>query len=148
MPTLTALVIHDQVTRRNHYRYQFTPKHHGMDASAAQWLPTMTLEAEFAIFDGADEHELFAEDGNLYGVQPDEQGGLRHIGKWNEQLAEFPVAREGEAWHGYPLYPLKEGPANRRGEKHRPEKGVFDKMVQAGLITPTQRRRLLKGDDA
>ena len=59
------------------------------------------------------------------------------------------MAREGEAWHGYPLYPLNElGPENRRGEKYRPEKTVFDKMVDAGLITRSQRRRLLKGDYA
>lgn len=148
MPTLTAFVVHDQVTRRNQHRYQFTPKHHGADANAAQWLPSMTLEDEFAIFNGADEHGLFDQDGRLYGVEPDGHDGLRYIGTRNEQVAEFPVAREAEAWHGYPLYPLKEGPGNRLGEKHRPEPAVFDKMVQAGLITRRQRRRLMKGDYA
>jgi hypothetical protein len=82
-------------------------------------------------------------------VRPNGDEGLGYLGTWNQQVAEFPVAREGEAWHGYPLYPLKElGPENRRGEKHRPKNVVFDKMVRAGLITPRQRRRLLKGDYA
>jgi len=148
MPTLTAFVVHDDVTRRNLYRYQFTPKHHGADATAAQWLPSMSLEEEFAIFDAADEHELFDEDGRLYGVQPDGDDGLGPIGTRNEQVAEFPVASAGEAWHGYPLYPLNEGPGNRRGEKHRPEPVVFHKMFQAGLITSRQRKRLMKGDYA
>ena len=81
MPTLAAFVVHNQVTGRNHYRYLFTPKHHGADESAAQWLPSMSLEEEFAIFNGADQNELFDADGRLYGVQPEGGDGLRHIGK-------------------------------------------------------------------
>src|SRR5438105_1295963 len=113
MPTLTAVVVHDAVTRRSGYRYQSTPKHHGGDRDAAQWLPSLSLEEEFAVFNGADEHELSDHDGNLYGVRPDGEGGLRYLGTQHQQVAEFPVARAGEAWHGYPLYPLKElGPRN------------------------------------
>jgi hypothetical protein len=149
MPTLSTVVVHGTLTARSHYQYQFTPKHHGADPNAAQWLPSLSLEEEFSIFDGADEHELSDEDANFYGVLPDGEGGLRHIGSWNQQVAEFPVAREGEAWHGYPLYPLVElGPANRRGQKGRPAPAVFGQMVQTGLITPSQRRRLMKGDHA
>jgi hypothetical protein len=40
------------------------------------------------------------------------------------------------------------GPKNRRGQKCRPPKVVFDKMLRAGLITRNQRQRLLKGKHA
>jgi len=149
MATLTTVEEHHTLTGRSSYRYQFTPKHHGADSDAAQWLPSMTLDEEFVVFDEADEHELNDDDGNLYGVQRDDDGEVRYIGTWNQQIAEYPVAREAEPWHGYPLYPLIElGPENRRGQKGRPAKEVFDKMADAGVITRRQRRRLLKGDHA
>jgi hypothetical protein len=149
MPTLTEVVVHNRRTGRSEHQYQFTPKHHGADNTAAQWLPELSLDEEFAIFDTADEHDLSDDDGRLYGVQRDEEDSLRYIGIWHEQVAEFPLAREGEAWHGYPLYPLvDEGPDNRRGQKLRPATIVFRKMVDAGLITRSQRRRLMKGDHA
>jgi hypothetical protein len=93
------------------------------------------------------QHELSDDAGNLYGVQPDGEGGLIYLGTWNQQIAEFPVAREGEAWHRYPVYPVSDlAPQKRRGEKHRPAKEVFDKMVRAALITRRHRKRLMKGD--
>jgi hypothetical protein len=146
MPTLSDIFVHDGETTRSGYRYHCTPKHHGQDPNAAQWLPALTLDEEFAIFNAADEHDLSDEGGQLYGVQ--QQGeGLGYIGIWHEQVAEFPFAREGEAWHGYPVYPLvDEGPEYRRGERSRPAGIVFSKMVRAGLISPSQRRRLMKGD--
>jgi hypothetical protein len=149
MPTLTEVEVHDQRTTRSDYQYQFTPKHHGADPGAAQWLPELSLEEEFAIFDVADEHDLSDDDGRLYGVQRDADESLRYIGIWHEQVAKFPLAREGEAWHGYPAYPLvDEGPENRRGQSSRPAGAVFGKMVRAGLISQSQRRRLMKGDHA
>lgn len=152
MPTVTEVVVHGERTNRSGYEYQFTPKHHGGPGSgpdAAQWVTSLNLDEEFAIFDTADEHELSDRDGNLYGVEPDGPDSLRYIGVWNEQVAEFPVAREGEAWHGYPVYPLvDEGPENRRGQKGRPEGVVFTKLVRAGLISPSQRKRIMKGDHA
>jgi hypothetical protein len=149
MPTLSQVVVHETLTRRSQYAYQFTPKHHGADGDAAQWRPELTLEEEFAVFDLADEHELSDHDGQLYGLQQGGDDALRHLGIWDEQIAEFPSAREGEAWHGYPVYPLVElGPRNRRGQKCRPQKMVFDKMILAGLITRNQRQRLLKGKHA
>ncbi len=64
-----------------------------------------------------------------------------------QQIAEFPYARPDETWHGYPLWPLIEaGPDNRRGEKSRPSKGVFLRMVAAQMLTPRERKRLQKGD--
>ena len=149
MPTLSEIVHHPEPTGRGGYRYVFTPKHHGADPDAAQWLPALTLEEEFSVFDGADDHELTDDEGALYGVLLDGEDGLRSLGTWNQQVAEFPAAREGEPWHGYPLYPLKDqGPENRRGQQLRPETAVFNKMVGAGLITRSQRRRLMKGDHA
>jgi hypothetical protein len=148
MPTLSDVFVHDGETTRSGYRYQPTPKHHGQDPNAAQWLPALTLDEEFAIFDAADEHELADEEGNLYGVQR-EGDSLRYIGSWHEQVAEFPFARDGETWHGYPVYPLvDEGPEKLRGERSRPAGMVFSKMVHAGLISRSQRRRLMKGDHA
>jgi hypothetical protein len=147
MPTLSTVEDFAEVTGRSGYRYQFTPKHHGADPNAAQWLPSLTLAEEFAVFDTADQHELLDEAGNLYGVQPDGEGGLVYLGTWNQQMAEFPVAREGEAWHGYPLYPVSElAPQKLQGEKYRPAKEIFDKMVRAGLITNRHKKRLKKGD--
>jgi hypothetical protein len=149
MPTLSEVVVHETLTNRSDYQYQFTPKHHGADPNAAQWLPELTLEEEFAVFDLADEHELSDEDGQRYGLRLEGGDGLRYIGIWDEQIAEFPVARQGEPWHGYPVYPLVElGPQNRRGQKCRPQKAVFDKMLRAGIITRNQRQRLLKGKHA
>ncbi len=149
MPTLTEVVVHNRRTTRSEYQYQFTPKHHGAGPGAARWLQELSLDEEFDIFDAADEHELSDDDGRLYGVQRDGEDSLRYIGIWHEQVAEFPLAREGEAWHGYPVYPLvDEGPENRRGQRSRPANIVFGKMVRAGLISQSQRRRLMKGDHA
>ncbi len=148
MPTLSEVVVHEARTGRSEFRYQFTPKHHGADRNAAQWRPELTLEEEFAVFDLADEHGLSDDDGQLYGLKQ-EGDGLCYLGIWDEQIAEFPSARESEAWHGYPVYPLVEtGPMNRRGQKCRPQKEVFQKMARAGLITRNQRQRLLKGKHA
>jgi hypothetical protein len=147
MPTLTAVVEHYQVSGRSGYRYQFTPKHHGADKRAAQWLPTLSLEEEFAVFNAADKHELRDDEGRLYGVEKLGKDGLRDLGTLGQQVAEFPCARAGDAWHGYPLWPLdEEGPSNRRGHQMRPALAVFHKMVLVGLLTHRERKRLLKGD--
>ena len=156
VPTITMIEIHPTVTRRTGRQYQFTPKHHGCDPGdgcdpgAACWLPALTRDDEFAVFDGADFSGSEDAAGNLYGVSRDGAGGgLRYIGTWYQQVAVFPVARAGEAWHGYPLWPLGDaGPDNRRGEKMRPDKRAFQKMEQSGLITRRERKRLMKGDEA
>lgn len=149
MPTLATDELHPTRTEQNDYSYWFTTKHHGGDRTAAQWLPSLSLDEEFAIFNEADEHGLADEDGNLYGIRRDNEGDVLYIGTLKQQVAEFPHARQGEAWHGYPHYPLIElGPANRRGQRGRPARVVFDLMVQAGIITRSQERRLLKGDHA
>ena len=137
---------HPQRSRSHQYRYLFTANHHGETGGAAQWSPELSEEDEFATFDGADERELSDDEGNLYGVLPDGEDSLRYLGIWQEQIAEFPSAAEDTPWHGYPLWPInQEGPGNRRNQKHRPARDVFDRMIEVGLITSTMRTRLMKG---
>jgi hypothetical protein len=144
MPTLATVTPHEDVTHGHQYRYQFTPKHHGADKEAAQWLPTLSLEEEFQVFNSADEHELADDDGRMYGVERVGPDSLRTLGTRREQVAEFPFAREGETWHGYPLWPLDDG-SNRAGEDMRPSKAVFQRMEVVGLITKRGRKRLMQG---
>jgi hypothetical protein len=139
---------HPQRTRtERQYRYLFTSKHHGGTPGAAQWHPALSENDEFAVFDGADAMQLSDEDGNLYGALSDGEESLRFLGIYEEQIAEFPYQTEGLAWHGYPVWALNgDGPGDRRNQKHRPAKEVFDRMVQVGLITQQMRTRLRKGD--
>ena len=75
------------------------------------------------------------------------QGHIPDLGTWGQQIAEFPLARPNDPWHGYPLWPLgEEGPENRKGEKGRPSKSVFLRMEAVGLITHRERKKLYKGD--
>lgn len=136
------------VPTRNGKRYLFSGKHHGGDRNAAQWLPTLSHDEEFTVFDTADFHDI-SDEGWLYGVRIGPRGDVLELGTWGQQIAEFPFARDNEAWHGYPLWPLKvAGPPNRKGEKHRPAKNVFLKMEAEGLIDTRDRRCLQKGDHA
>ncbi len=139
---------HPHPTQKSQYRYLFTAKHHGGGArDAAQWSSQVSEDEEFSVFDTADLHDLSDERHWLYGVLRNGEDGLRYLGTWDQQVAEFPLANEGQPWHGYPLWPLKElGPENRRGEKMRPSKEIFRRMEQAGLITGRERKRLFKGD--
>jgi hypothetical protein len=110
---------------------------------------SISLDEEFSVFDTADENLLSDDAGNLYGILQDGTEALRTVGMWNEQVAEFPVTQDGQAWHGYPVYPLvDDGPENRRGQKGRPEGAVFTKMVLAGIISPRQCKRLMKANHA
>ena len=145
----TSGPIHPVATRVSGYRYQFYDKHHGRGApDVARWLPEMSQDEEFAVFDTADANGISDERGWLYGVRPrDDDGEIPDLGTWGQQVAEFPYARPNETWHGYPLWPLVEaGPENRKGEKSRPSKGVFLRMEAARMLTPRERKRLQKGD--
>ena len=139
--------IHPSATRRSEYRYLFSSKHHGHGGSdAAQWLPTLSPDAEFSVFETADFHGVSDEGGSLFGVLIENREVLS-LGTQDQQIAKFPSARPGEPWHGYPLWPLREEPPiERRGEKHRPSKDVFLKMETAGLLSARDRKRLMKGD--
>jgi hypothetical protein len=144
----TEVVDHPTPTTKRGLLYQFTPKHHGGARGQATWDPNLSDDEEFAIFNMADETELADVDGNLYGVM---RIGvrLRTIGCWSEQVAEFPVHGESERWHGYPCWPLNdEAPDNRKGQKHRPAQTVFQVMLEKGIITKQQRKRLITGDNA
>ena len=67
----TAGPIHPVPTRRSGYRYLFYEKHHGRGGTdAARWLPTLSQEQEFAVFDAADQAEISDERGWLYGIRP------------------------------------------------------------------------------
>ena len=92
-------------------------------------------DTEFSIFDLADLREILDERGWLYGVLPSDDGDLRDIGTWNEQVAEFqPGSADGEPWHGYPKWPVDQiGPPNRtqaempsRPRRLRPDGGCRD----------------------
>src|SRR2546423_1445084 len=104
MPLLGNIVVHESVTEKHGYQYQFTPKHHGAVAKAAQWLPSLSLDDEFAVFNLADEHELSAGNGWLYGVRSDGNDRLEDLGTWEQQIAEFPQPDSEVPWHGYPVW--------------------------------------------
>jgi hypothetical protein len=114
------------------------------------WLPEISHDTEFSIFDNADLRQIADHRGWLYGVFPDGNRELRSLGTWDEQVAEFqPATSPADPWHGYPQWPLDEtGPPNRRRQQHCPERLVFNLMVTAGLITKIQRKRLLTGRPA
>ena len=68
-------------------------------------------------------------------------------GSNGQHIAEFPLARSPDPWHGYPLWPLgEEGPENPKGEKGQPSKSVFLRMEALGLTTHRERKKLYKGD--
>ena len=141
----TSNPIHPVRTRTGK-QYLFSDKHHGLVPDAAQWLRNLSREDEFAIFVTADNLELSDDRGRLYGLRRNPEGRILKLGTRDEQVAEFPFARRNEPWHGYPIYPLREaGPENRQGEKHRPSRDVFLKMVAAGLLQISQMKRLMKG---
>jgi hypothetical protein len=149
MPTLAGIVVHPQPTRTRAYRYQFTAKHHGADARAAQWLPSLSLEEEFRVFDEAVFRDIIDEVDRYYGVLQGVDGELRDLGTWQQQIAEFPRANEGVPWHGYPIWAVnQEAPSNRSGTQVRPAKEVFAKLQRAGMISVQQRKRLYKGNHA
>jgi hypothetical protein len=157
VPSVQTNITHPALTARRNLAYVFTPKHHGASQTSSCWLPALTLDEEFAIFDRADgvvvqppildNRQVADANGNLYGYEMLPNGSLREIGTWHQQLAEFPVQAAGANWHGYPIWPIgPQAPQNLQGQKCRPDSQIFDRMVQLGNITPGQRKRLKKGD--
>jgi hypothetical protein len=135
-------------TRRSGYRYFIYDKHHGRGGSgAAQWAADVEEEEEFGIFDKADLYELSDLHGNLYGIRirmvPERQ--VLVLGTLGQQVAKFPAAQSGPHWHGFPLGPL----ARNLDPPHPPQRSLpaeaLRKMVDAQLLTNTERKRLLKG---
>jgi hypothetical protein len=150
MSAATEDIEHPTRTRQNQHRYMFTAKHHGGDRNAAMWLPEISHDVEFSIFDHADWRQIADSRGWLFGILLDGNGDLLNIGTWDEQVAEFqPGTAEGDPWHGYPQWALDEtGPPNRRKQRCCPEREVFDQMVAAGLINKIQRKLFLIGRPA
>lgn len=145
MFSVSCVEVHTAATQLNGLQYQFTPKHHGHDLTASRWM-LPTRNHEFGVFDSADLHRITDDHGNLYGVAFAADGSVAVLGSYNEQLAEFPVQRAGEAWHGYPIYPVDESaPAGRGGQTCKPVKAIFLRLEVAGLITAQQRKRLAGG---
>jgi hypothetical protein len=140
--------LHPDVSERSGYFYFFYDKHHGRGGpEAARWLPELSDEDEFDVFDQAALFEISDEKGNLYGIsvgtEPDRE--VRLLGTLRQQIAKFPRAHAGTPWHGYPLGPLE----HKSGLPHPPERALpqdaLRKMVEANLLDNTQRKRLLKG---
>ncbi len=141
--------VHPQRTRRSGYEYFFYDKHHKPGYSEdAQWLRDMTEAEEFAVFDLADLHEISNEKGDLYGLRLDAEGTIMALGTRGEQVAEFPVAREGHAWHGYPAWPIMWLDRDEKKRKYPAPREALDKMQDAGLITESQGKRLARGRQA
>jgi hypothetical protein len=103
----------------------------------------LSEEEEFGIFEQADELELSDDRGHLYGIRlgPDRQ--VLPLGTHRQQIAKFHDS--GPHWHGFPLGPLDRD----LDPPHPPEralpKDALQKMVDVGLLTREERRRLLKG---
>jgi hypothetical protein len=158
VPSIQNITSHPQQTARRTLTYEFTPKHHGRNATASCWLTALTLVEEFEIFDRADgivvaapadNRQVADARGNLYGYEVLAGGSqhLREIGTWDQQMAEYPVQQAGTNWHGYPIWPVGPlVPQKYQGQRCRPAPEVFDRMVQIGDITSAQRKRLKKGD--
>ena len=137
---------HKKRTRRRELRYCFSAKHHGRDSTdASQWADDLSRDEEFTIFEEADEHDLSDPNGHLYGLRRSPDGAILDLGTSEEQIAKFPRAREGQLWHGFPLWPLAEdGPENRK--KQKAPRAALRKMKEKGLLSPQQLKKLLKGD--
>lgn len=148
VPSVQNNTTHPVTSVRRGLIYVFTPKHHGGgDKDSSCWLTSLTFDEEFAIFDRADGVVVTDGSGNLYGYETLSTGTLRELGTWHEQIAEFPNQVEGAVWHGYPIWSIHSNTSqNYQGQKCRPAKEVFDRMVQLGDISPAQRKRLKKGD--
>jgi hypothetical protein len=101
--------LHLVVTQRSGYQYFFYTKHHQPNNTTdAQWEPTVTQDEEFAVFDLADQHDLSEANGDLFGLHLGPGPSILLLGTRGEQVAEFPVTVAGQAWHGYPLFPIAE----------------------------------------
>ena len=138
--------LHPQRSERSRHQYFFYDKHHKAGYSEdAQWLPELTHDEEFAVFDLADFHELSNEKGDLYGLRLNPERRVMSLGTREEQVAEFPVAQGDHPWRGYPAWPIMRLDRDRSVRKYPAPREALEKMKQAGLINENQRKRLLRG---
>src|SRR4051794_24180935 len=83
--------VHHARTQRGNYQYFFYVKHRGRDKQAARWLPNLSQDEEFAVFDAADVNEIQDEGGWLYGVRMrGADGSIPALGTWGQIVAAFP----------------------------------------------------------
>jgi hypothetical protein len=140
--------LHTELSQRSGHSYFFYDEHHGRGGpEAARWAPNVSDDGEFGIFDQADFHQLSDQRGNLYGISvgPGAVGEVRYLGALKQQVAKFPIAREGTPWHGYPLAPLENSlDFPRPPERALPNEALL-RMVEVELLDNRQRKRLLKG---
>jgi len=129
------------------YRYYFHPKHHGGGSSTdSRWKPDITRREEFTIFEISVRLDLSDDRGNLYNVRKGADKTVLELGMFHEQLARFWKPSGDHAWHGHPLWPVSAGWATNRGkEAHRPDRSVFRKLVEQGVLTEQQSYRLNSG---
>jgi hypothetical protein len=133
------------LTNPHGYRYYFHPKHHGAGhPTVSRWRPDVSRQEEFRVFENAAHLDLADTDGNLYNVHKADDGTVLELGVFHEQIARFwkpSVPRE--AWHGHPLWPVRAGgPSNLAKQANRPDKSVFDKFVELGVLSKVQSHRL------
>lgn len=137
--------LHPERTDRNGYQYFFYEKHHNPHhQDASQWLPDLSHDEEFAIFNQADGGEIADANGNIFGLRQGPGGRILILGTADQQVAEFPHADPGRAWHGYPMWPIRDRKATGRSRQPVPREALR-KMEAAGWITANQRRRLESG---
>ena len=138
---------HDQRTRRNGYRYIFQtsitveaglmlhsgcPVSRALPSSPCLMMPTFTrfrmIAIGFSVSEGTNEIAC---------------GCLARRGNsWRRFLWLVPAS----LGNGYPVWPILHGSGTSRGERDRPKKPVFDRMVSVGLITIREGKVLKKGD--
>ncbi|MGO9598098.1 MAG: hypothetical protein ACLP7Q_08910 [Isosphaeraceae bacterium] len=136
---------HPVATDKNHYRYFFYGKHHAQhESDEAQWLRQLWGDPEFQIFNQADKFDILGENGDLFGLRRDAQGRVLPLGTRGEEVAEFPRARENDAWHGYPMWPISRKDPEGRQRLPVP-RAALKRMVEIGWLTKGQSKRSQAG---
>lgn len=138
---------HPGCTGRRNLKYCFSRAHHGRGTTDdSQWKEDLSEFEEFSIFDLADHHDLSDPKGHLYGIRPGPAPQtVLDLGTEGEQVAKFWKTREGQPWHGFPLWPLGNDAPDNRNRTPAP-RAALRRMVEVGLLLPEQRKRLQKGD--
>jgi hypothetical protein len=140
--------LHPERTDRNTYQYFFYVKHHNPhNKDASQWLPELSHDEEFQIFNQADVSEIVGANGDLFGLRRGPEEQILILGTDKQMIAEFPHTDPGRAWHGYPMWPIRKGKTAGRYRQPTPREAL-KKMKEAGWITENQRKRLEAGKDA
>lgn len=141
--------LHPVHTARSRLTYCFTLKHHGAGSpSDSRWLPELSRDEKFGVFDMVDRLDLSDDEGNLHGIRVRTGGSRTEIlplGTRYELIARF--WEQGVShWHGHPLWPiLQRGATNRSRQGYVPPRRVFERMVQANVLSAIQARRLKTG---